>query len=114
MRKLSLTQVRKDSIKKDTNEKIRCVFRVVRPDELLAIKAGNSIVCNGCWQVFYSGAEITAHAASVTEEQFLAGCGSTHPEQIVVGYTDEWCKTKDAYDEDVIIGYKCSTCGEIK
>lgn len=48
MRKLSLTQVRKDSIKKDTNEKIRCVFRVVRPDELLAIKAGNSIVCNGC------------------------------------------------------------------
>ena len=44
MRKLSLTQVRKEAIK-DTNEKIRCVFRVVRPDELLAIKAGNNIVC---------------------------------------------------------------------
>ena len=71
-------------------------------------------VCNGCGQVFYSDAEVTVHAGSVTEEQMLAGCGSTHPEQIVVGYTDEWCKTKDAYDEDVIIGYKCSTCGEIK
>ena len=68
-------------------------------------------VCNGCGQVFYSDAEVTVHAGSVTEEQMLAGCGSTHPEQIVVGYTDEWCKTKEAYDEDVIVGYKCSTCG---
>ena len=68
-------------------------------------------ICNGCGQVLYSDVEVTAHVASITEEQFLAGCGSTHPEQIVVGYTDEWCKTKEAYDEDVIVGYKCSTCG---
>lgn len=70
------------------------------------------IVCNGCGQVFYSDAEIATHGASVTEEQFLAGCGSYHTEQRVVGYTDEWQKTKDAYDEDVIVGYKCSTCGD--
>ena len=47
MRKLSFTQIRKDAIN-DTNEEILCAFRVVRPDELIAIKAGTAIVCNGC------------------------------------------------------------------
>lgn len=44
MKKLSFTQVLKDTIN-DTNEEILCAFRVVRPDELLANKAGKSIVC---------------------------------------------------------------------
>ena len=43
MRKLSFTQVLKDTI--SGAEEILCAFRVVRPDELLAINAGNSIVC---------------------------------------------------------------------
>lgn len=46
MRKLSFTQVLKDTI--SGAEEILCAFRVVRPDELLAIKAGTAIVCNGC------------------------------------------------------------------
>lgn len=43
MRKLSFTQIRKQF--DNTNEEILCAFRVVRPDELIAIKAGNGIVC---------------------------------------------------------------------
>ncbi len=68
------------------------------------------IVCNGCGQAFDPQSDgMQNHIASLTDEQFLAGCGSSHNEQRVVGQENVWID-----DAEVVVGYKCSSCGETK
>lgn len=82
------------------------------------IETSYRVICNGC------GADITNYITEHTESQMLAGnfaCGAYTtgvPVDTVVGYNhhdavteSQWVEDSPAYNETVVDGYKCSSCG---
>lgn len=84
-------------------------------------------VCNGCHKTFYTAADIGNHLDAGRKACLEAGGNTEDPQRCVYSTVYPWThdKTehitapvkvvdKEAYDEQVLTGYKCSKCGATK
>lgn len=80
-------------------------YQTVHHDAVTEVHA----ICNNC------NADITGNIDGHFKENIFSGCGSYHTTNVVI--QDAWDETIEispAWDEQVITGYKCSSCGSTK
>ncbi len=74
--------------------------------------------CSGCLQLFDSPDALTEHQQYYLEQDIYTHAGSSTVSENRIAHPTEY-KTrtvidKEAYNEMVVIGYKCSICGATK
>lgn len=82
---------------------------------------GTKFICQGCEQIFNTENELTAHQKSYVMQGDYSHTGSGTLSGVVVDtvyhpaeYETRTVVDKEAYDETVVTGYKCTICGATK
>lgn len=82
---------------------------------------GTKFICQGCEQIFNTENELTAHQKSYVMQGDYSHTGAGTLSGVVVNtiyhpaeYETRTVVDKEAYDETVVTGYKCTICGATK
>lgn len=82
---------------------------------------GTKFICQGCEQIFNTENELTAHQQYYMEQDNYTHTGAGTLSGVVVDtiyhpaeYETRTVVDKEAYDETVVTGYKCTICGATK
>lgn len=82
---------------------------------------GTKFICQGCEQIFNTENELTAHQQYYMEQDNYTHTGAGTLSGVVIStinhpaeYETRTVVDKEAYDETVVTGYKCTICGATK
>lgn len=82
---------------------------------------GTKFICQGCEQIFNTENELTAHQQYYMEQDNYTHTGAGTLSGVVVNtiyhpaeYETRTVVDKEAYDETIVTGYKCTICGATK